>query len=70
MSTKLVALLSCGHFIQRSGTEWDGDATEFIRAQKRAGHLIGCFKDDANGHEGTVTTLLTSTVDRIWIEES
>jgi hypothetical protein len=67
--TRLIALLSCGHFIQRSGAEWDGDATTFLRGQKREQHNVGCFKDDPKGHDGFVTTLLTSTVDRIWIEE-
>lgn len=63
---KLIVLLSCGH---RLDADPRNASLGFYREARDDHWDLNCHEGGGGAHASHVTTILTSTVDRIWIEE-
>lgn len=65
---KLLVLLSCGHHIEQGGLRLGANVRFFTEAQDERKDVV-CHRGSNGAHESFVVLVLTSTTDRIWLEE-
>jgi hypothetical protein len=66
--TKVLVILSCGHHVEVQGPYRPQVADHFLDA-KHANRDVICHRGTVPAHESFVVKVLTSNVDRLWIEE-
>lgn len=65
---KVLVTLSCGHLIEMWAPSRPGVVDRLLEA-KRNRLDITCHRGNDGAHESFVNMVLTSAVDRVWIQE-